>query len=225
MVVNKQEKGKLSGKALVRRSTSGFTLLEVLLVLAILAFVGLAAFDMAGSGIRVQKALTSQEDGLMSSVRLWQWLERDMEQVVNRPVRDGLGESEEALTLSSAVLMLTRSGWQNPLKLKRSELQRVEYRLEDEQLVRVSWPVLDKDQETQPLTQHFAGVTEFKAELLASGSWQSDWPAEEQALLPGQTEAKVSMPTAIKITMNAKGLGEVYRIFPIPSFPFADPGN
>jgi len=44
-------------------------------------------------------------------------------------------------------------GWRNPLGLPRSEVQRVGYFIEEENLVRAYWPVLDRAQDTEPLFQ------------------------------------------------------------------------
>jgi general secretion pathway protein J len=69
------------------QAVSAFTLVEMLVVVGILGFIGLASFDMASMGVRVKRALIDQEKVMFDSIRLWQWIERDMAQLVDRTKR------------------------------------------------------------------------------------------------------------------------------------------
>ena len=204
-------------KAVIQKA---FTLLELLVVLAILAFVGMASFNMAGSGIRVQQAIESQTAGVEEAVRFWQWLERDMEQLVNRPVRDPLGEPQAALSLQGNRLVFTKTGWQNPLLYNRSELQRVEYEWQEERFIRRFWSVLDKDQQAKAVEQVFTGVSAVKVSLLGPQGWLTQWPASDISNLRGEEEATAAMPTGIKIQLTLDSIGQVERMFVIPSFVY-----
>jgi len=121
-----------------------FTLIEMLVVVAILGFVGMASFSMSSTAIRVKNSLISQEKIMFDGIRIWQWLERDMEQLVDRTVRGALGEHEFSLVLNNNDISFSKAGWGNPLAFTRSELQRVQYRFDsiEGELSRIFWPVI-----------------------------------------------------------------------------------
>ena len=85
--------------------------------------------------------------------------ERDLQQVVGRPIRDGFGDERSALIGQlggedgAPVLELTRAGWRNPTGLRRANLQRVRWRLAGDNLERVYWVVLDRDIDSEPRVQ------------------------------------------------------------------------
>ena len=79
-------------------------------------------------------------------------MQRDIEQVVPRTVRDEYGDAQSPL-VGGEDLQLTRAGWRNPGGRQRSTLQRVGYALEEQQLVRYCWSVLDRAQDSEPLEQ------------------------------------------------------------------------
>lgn len=205
------------------KKRSAFTLVEMLVVVGILGFIGLASFDMASMGVRVKRALIDQEAVMFDSIRLWQWIERDMEQLVDRTVRDELGELEFSLELDDGELNFTKSGWINPLGENRSELQRVRYEYDEEAslLTRTFWRVLDKEQDVEEVVQEFENVSSFSISILDSNvQWADSWPPVSDGTLPGEEESKIDMPWVVKIEMATKGLGPINRMFAVPSYPF-----
>jgi len=205
-----------------RHFQRGFTLLELLIVLGILSFLGVASFNMAGSGIRLQKSISSQSDALENSVRVWQWIERDLEQMVNRPIRDHLGELQAAVSLQNNHFLFSKSGWQNPLMYVRSDVQRVEYQWQDEQLIRRFWPVMDRDQDTKAVEQVFEKISSVQIALLSDQGWATVWPEVESALRQGNANEQlneVPLPQAVKVRLNLIGIGEVERLFIVSSMP------
>ncbi|KJZ13248.1 hypothetical protein TW85_13535 [Marinomonas sp. S3726] len=205
------------------QAVSAFTLVEMLVVVGILGFIGLASFDMASMGVRVKRALIDQEKVMFDSIRLWQWIERDMEQLVDRTVRDELGEYEFSLKLDNGKLDFTKAGWINPLGIKRSELQRVSYEYDESEgiLKRTFWRVLDKELDVETLVQEFDGVSSFSINLLNTDvEWTDTWPPVNDGTLPGEVEKPADMPWVVQINMATEGLGLVSRMFAVPSYPF-----
>ncbi len=201
-----------------------FTLIEMLVVVAILGFVGMASFSMSSTAIRVKNSLISQEKIIFDGIRIWQWLERDMEQLVDRSVRGQLGEHESSLVLDNNNVSFSKAGWGNPLAFTRSELQRVQYRFNsiNGELSRIFWPVMDIDQDTKPVIQVFSGVTEFDFQVLnaSNDQWQGVWPSVENGLLLGESESIIPMPKLVRMSLTTDGLGKVSRQFLIPSYPY-----
>lgn len=202
-----------------RRPLSGFTLLEMLVVLAILGFLGVASFNLASSGVRLQQSMEAHSEGLETSVRFWQWVERDMEQITPRQIRDALGEPQSALLLTDNQLAFTKLGWQNPLGFARSDVQRVEYEWRNDRLIRRFWPVLDRDQDTQSIEQVFTDITEVQVALLINGEWQNEWRSRIQSELAFEESASENWPEAIRYRLTLQGLGKVERLFLLPTQP------
>ena len=138
------------------RRARGFTLLEVLIALAIFALIGLATYQMLDSILRTDASTRAHDRELRDLVRALAAFERDVLQVAVRPVRDGYGEALPALQgdgEAAARLELTRAGWRNPQGLPRAERQRVRWQLQNGQWQRLYWQVLDQAQDSQPQVQ------------------------------------------------------------------------
>ena len=137
------------------RATSGFTLIEVLIALAITAFVSVVAYTSISAALAGVESLRENAGRTYDINRTWMIISRDLRQLVQRPVRDEFGQEEPILAggdLARFPLSFTRTGWHNPNRYPRSHMQRVNYRLEDEALWRDSYPVLDRAANTEPQT-------------------------------------------------------------------------
>ena len=108
------------------RQAAAFTLLELLIAIAIFALLGLASYRMLSTVLASDEALRRQEQQLRELVRGMAALERDLAQAGARPVRDGYGEPQAALRGDSeqGMLEFTRLGWRNPTGQPRSQWQR-----------------------------------------------------------------------------------------------------
>ncbi len=195
---------------------SGFTLLELLVALAVFAMVSLMAY----SGLRAvlqSKQVTEQHaqriQHLQSAVLM---LERDLSQVaLLRGIRDEYGDRQEALRTAdfgSITLEFTRAGWRNPISMPRSTLQRVAYGVEEESLRRFSWTVLDRAQQGTPnQVVLLDGVRDMRLRYLAeTGEWHDQWPPAGLA----QTSA-VPFPQALEIILELEDMGEIRRLLPL----------
>ncbi|ADZ90267.1 type II secretion system minor pseudopilin GspJ [Marinomonas mediterranea] len=196
----------------------GFTLIEVLIVLAILGFVSLVSTGMVESGIRLQKSISNHADKIEKLSRVWLWVEADVSQIVNRPIRDELGESKAALVLINNELSFTRTGWKNSLGEERSQLQRIHYSVSDDIFYRRYWRVLDRDQDSKPVEQLFNDVKTLSIEVLGEKGWVKAWP-EEEVYLPGVTEQSEPLPIAVKVHIEMKEGESFERVFEVPVFP------
>ena len=133
---------------------SGFYLMEILVALFIFAVVGTVSAQLLGRTLDAYQVLDDRGNRLAQIHRAMFVVQRDMLQYQDRSVRTATGDSFPALMIGDeGSLEMTRGGWRNPLQRPRSDLQRVAYRLQGEDLIRAYWPVLDRLGDEEPLTQ------------------------------------------------------------------------
>jgi general secretion pathway protein J len=172
---------------------------------------------MLDSVLRTDSATRAHEQQLRELVRAIAAFERDVLQVVVRPVRDPFGDPRPALLgeeADGAVVELTRLGWRNPLGRVRANVQRVRWQLSGEQWQRRYWNVLDQAQDSQPQVQQvLGGVTRMRLRYLdGAGSWYGSWPP------PGTRgdDALEELPQALELTLEHRHYGELRRLLRLP---------
>ena len=193
----------------------GFTLLELLVALAIFALVSVMAYGGLATVLDQQFATEEIAEQLARLQKTYMVLQRDFEQVVPRPVRDEFGETMAPLS-GGTQLQLTRGGWNNPAGHPRSSLRRVGYRLEEQSLVRYAWSVLDRAQNSEPLEQSLLdGVTGIRTRYLDEGNeWQDSWPPE--TLVATGAQAGFSLPLAVEVQLEHERFGPITWLFQMP---------
>jgi general secretion pathway protein J len=198
-----------------RGKCAGFTLLEMLVALAIFALVSVMSYSGLRSVLAQRTATEAESARLGELQKIYLLMQRDLEQVVNRPVRGEYGDTLPPLSGAGA-LQFTRSGWNNPLGHPRSNLQRIGYAWVDEQLVRYTWAVLDRAQDTQPLEQPLSDqITGMEIRYLSdSNEWLTQWP--NPALVAVGGPPLVVLPLAVEITLEHQHYGELVWLFRMP---------
>jgi general secretion pathway protein J len=197
-------------------STRGFTLLELLVAIAIFAVVSTLALT-GYTQLQQQSEYAEQRLNRLREVqRAVQTLCQDLEQLEPRPVRQPLGDGQmPALQVTDTLdyrLQLTRAGWSNTAGLPRPTLQRVGYRLDENQLWRDHWPVLDRTLVVEPVKQRMLdGVRSITFRFLtANRDWVDRWPAQQ---VGGRTDR--SRPAAIEVVLELEDWGEIRRLVEI----------
>lgn len=201
----------------VRRPARGFTLLELLVALAIFAVLGVAAYAGLDVVLDAKDRIETKAEQLGRLQMLFVLMGRDIEQTVDRRVRDNYGDPLPGMIGTDTALEFTRAGWRNPAGLKRSQLQRVAYGLKDETLTRASWDVLDRAQDSEPHTATLlADVSGLEIRYLdRAGEWRFDWPPGSAA----QATTAAQLPRAIEITLDVKGWGKIVRLYRVADIP------
>lgn len=195
----------------------GFTLLEVLIAIAIFALLAMATYRMLDSVLRTDTAQRQQEQRLRELTRAMAAFERDLLQARLRPVRDPLGDPLPAMLGEGDRLEFTRSGWRNPLGQPRATLQRVRWQLEGERWQRAYWLVLDQAQDSQPQVQQaLDGVRRFELRFLEpEGRWLQSWPPANSSSEDGLTQ----LPKAVELIIEHRYYGELRRLWRLPEAP------
>lgn len=200
---------------------AGFTLVELLVALAVfavmsaMAYTGLAAVLEARESVDAALERTATIQGTMHRIQA------DLEQAVKRPIRDGYGDLQPALSNTPEDgLQFTRGGWRNPLSEPRSHLQRVAYRVDEEdQLVRLHWRMLDRAQDSAPVeTVLLEDVENVEWRFLSDGGeWIDAWPPANLAASPSAIgSGSTLMPAAVELRMEAPAWGDIRYVFAIP---------
>ncbi len=210
---------------------TGFTLLEVLIALAVTAVVGALAYGSLTAAMDSADGLRDSADRVTEVERAFTLISRDIRQFVPRSVRDEFGQHEPALAggpVNRFPLTLTRGGWFNPNQQPRSQLQRVNYVLDGDALWRESYPVLDRAPDTEATeVLLLEGVEDFRLEFLGRiqdlqvqsdgvsverRNWSENWVADV-----GQPGSVIPPPVALAVILQLEDLGEVYRLYELPT--------
>lgn len=181
-----------------RASEAGFTLVELLVALAIFALISVAGVTLLRSGSDTQIAVKDRLEGLSRSNRLYNAMEGDLAQAIARPVRDQAGQPVPAFTendvgTAGALFGFVRAGWSNFDEAPRAGLQRVAYVLEGGALKRLSWPMLDGAAPADAailIEKVSAAQLQFRDER---GEWRSDWTATDRDALPRAVELRLTL--------------------------------
>lgn len=201
----------------LRGVQKAFTLIEVLVALAIFGILSAFAYGALSQTILSAEILGERMDRLQAIQKSVRYLSQDFLQLAPRPVRQELGDSlDPALQSdfrSEFALELTHGGWSNPVALPRGTLQRSAYRLEDDELVRYYWTVLDRTLSNEAIGATILDGVEsllFRY-LLDSGDWIEQWPPPT---LPGPLGLR-QRPRAVEIVLTLQDEGEIRRIIEI----------
>ena len=202
--------------------TKGFTLLELVIAMAIFAIMSTIAYSGLNNVLTARERTNKQAQQLIRLQLTFTYMARDISQAVNRGIRDEYGETQAPLVgrdLDGFLIELTRSGWRNPIPQEEkphNSLQRVAYKIEDEKLIRVTWHMLDRDQDGLLIEKEMLdNVTKLEFNFLDrtnNNRWHTSWPQ----LQPGNQNPDVSPPRAVKVIMETKYFGNLERIFVIP---------
>ncbi|SEQ65831.1 general secretion pathway protein J [Solimonas aquatica] len=195
---------------------SGFTLLEMLVVVAIFAIFAVLAYGGLNSVLKTRAAVERGQQELAQVQKAYLRLRDDLQQVQPRPVRDNYGDLQPAFYANrEGDLELTRGGWRNPLLLPRSSLQRVSYHLAEDGLHRRSWRGLDRAQDDKPQdVLLLAGVSKVGWRFLdEQAQWQTQWPPLNAVQGTTPETQLPAPPVAAEITLRTRSFGELHFLF------------
>jgi general secretion pathway protein J len=199
----------------VRGNRGGFTLVEILVALAIFAIMALAAFRGLSAMLDARAHIERENDKWRGVALFFARLENDLEAALNRPVRGAADLGLPALTGSATILgeddtqlAFTRNGHAGQ-EGQLSAPQRVGYRLRGEALEMLAWSALDQAPRSRPeISLGLEGVTQFVLRYLdQTGNWQTQWPP------PGQN---TGLPAAVEATVTLRSGESIMRMFALP---------
>lgn len=187
---------------------SGFTLVELLLAMLIFALLGLASAFVLNQMLNSDEISNQQREHLQDMQFAVLMLERDVRQMVARPLRARPREQRSIYVLSDGRttdsdadgLAFVRAGWSNPnAMLPRSTLQPVLYRLRENVLQRISADYVD-DVSGRPYVQDLlADVEDFRIRFIHNGEETDEWA------VPG------ALPEVVIVSLTTAEYGLIER--------------
>jgi general secretion pathway protein J len=187
---------------------SGVTLLELLIVIAVFSIMSAAAYSGLQSSLKAEENFSASMKDLEAVQMSLTLFQRDVTQLSPRGIRDAYGDDEAAIILiNGREFFFTRGGNFSSLKLDQTELIRVGYSLQGEELIRSHWRQLDSTQGERPLRASLLDkVSNLQIRVLdLNNVWHLDWPLS--------TNGEIR---AVELTIELEGWGEIRRLLPVP---------
>lgn len=200
-----------------RQYHTGFTLLELLIAISIFSVLSVMAYSGLKTVLDSRDASQQKAERVADIQIAMLRINNDLLHATERTVRDAFGSPiSSMMTLQSgdSSLEWTRSGYSNPGEFKRSNLQRVAYKLNENNLVRVTWPVLDRTQGTEPTESILiSDIESLEWNFIdQSNAASSDWPTTAAFAAGRITE----LPRAVELLINFNDIGEIRRVILLP---------
>jgi len=198
----------------MKPQSSGFTLIEILVAVAIFGLLSVGAYTVLDAGMRSQAQTESRLSKLETLQRAMQTIERDLQMLSQRLVRDEFGDrvplfrGQSDISGQQSSFEFTRADWRNPAGLPRSNLQHLMYKFEQGKLQRTHSIFLDQSSNS-PKISHVL-LEDMHSMSLSflnkSGQWITNWG------MFNDTENNLPFPKAVKITMEVDPFGSIERI-------------
>ncbi|TWX70697.1 type II secretion system protein GspJ [Colwellia demingiae] len=204
------KQGTYQTKTFDKSAQQGFTLLEVLIAIAIFSVVSLASFTIFDTVLRGDENSKARSERQNELQRAFLLMERDFTQIAKRTMRINgeapssrfLQTSDDSFLADEQAIAFVRNGWTNPgLLLPRGDMQSVAYRLVDETLERLHYNFVDAVVGQEPrIRPLITQVTSLSFEFYDGSKWQKAWSGK-------------TLPQAIAIEIETLDYGLIRRQF------------
>ncbi|MGF1740877.1 type II secretion system minor pseudopilin GspJ [Vibrio profundum] len=194
-----------------RPHKQGFTLLEVLVAIAIFASLSIAAYQVVNQVQRSDEISLEKTTRLQQLQRALVFMDNDFRQIAARHFRtNGNEPSSEYLMYQDYLLdsdnkgvLFSRLGFFNPQqRFPRGEVTKVGYRVKNHELQRIWWrypdtPAGDKGY-VMPL---LSKVEAFSLRFYDGKQWQKEWQQSDQ------------LPKAVEVNLTLQDFGKLRRVY------------
>ena len=134
------------------KHSRAFTLLEMIVAIGVFAVIAVISYASLNRFLDHRDILQAEMVEMKELQLAFSLLEQDMHFITARSVRDAYGDLEPALMINnedvSGELLRFTSARGNIFLSDGSALQRTAYRWQDGNFIRITWSVLDRDQDS-----------------------------------------------------------------------------
>lgn len=198
------------------KTDRGFTLLEMIVAIGVFAVIAAISYGSLNRFLAARDTITARNEALRALQITMNLVEYDFRYAVNRPVRDGFGDDEPALIggqddpLGPGELVRLTVNRSDTSLSAMPALQRVAWRLDDGTLKRVTWQVLDRDQDSREVVRELLfGVDEAEFRFL---TMQGEQVRSGTEWLGGE-----GLPAGIELLVTLRNGRQYRRVFDLPN--------
>ncbi|WP_145932203.1 type II secretion system minor pseudopilin GspJ [Yersinia bercovieri] len=183
----------------------GFTLLEMMLAIALFSLLSMAGYQLLQAVLR-NSELTQQHSTRLADIqRAFTLMESDISQARIRPVTSLSlptgGDFHPARVGKNSSLTLVHDNWRNPAAyLPRSNLERVTWHFQQGKLERLSHHQPDSQQVQPKLSLTLGNINAFRLRFWSQGRWQESWNSDR------------TLPDGIEVTLETGDFGILQRV-------------
>lgn len=166
----------------------GFTLIEVLVAITLLAITAVLAWQATSALVDGELRLTDESRRWRALDLAFARLEADLRQAQPRAIKTPAGPEPAWLgtveATGASAIVFSRAGPEFDAEPGAAG-QRIGYRIRGTALEVVYWPALDRARDESTAYPLIDGVARFRIDHLAStGQWLDSWPRFGEAALP-----------------------------------------
>ena len=194
----------------------GFTLIEVLVALAIVGIIGAISFTGLMTTVKFNDLTLSRMDVGSNVTMTDEILKRDFLHTLNRLTRDERGDfyrhSFYGLNprFEGTLLAFSINTGDN-LPNKNGALRYVEYVFEENKLKRVESKYVDRTEDTEETTiVLLEGIENISVKFAKGDQWEDEWPIADWISNNG-------LPSVAEVSYEIKGIGNITRLYMLAS--------
>lgn len=180
----------------------GFTLIEVMVAVAIFAVIASIIFPAMIQFLSVRERLEEKHDHMVGMQKTFLFLAKDMRFASNRLGKDEYGELGKAtLSVDDGSLIEFTAQYPDLNLGGLSVPRRVRWQLEDGVLQRIQYPVMDPDSDTRSLRQNLmteVDKVEVQLSFVEDGRDNTSSKWDEESRLPDMISVRVIMQNDIE---------------------------
>jgi len=196
------------------QNQTGFTLIEVLIVVAIFAVITSIGYVVLTQYISTTEKLELNQIRIQKLQQTFSLLEKDFRYIQSRSVRNEFGDFEASFAIENSSqipgeLIRFTTAHADYLSYDTGKLVRVVWSLDGDSLIRNTWPVVDRDESIEISAQEVLhDVDRVEIQMY---EWTDTFRLQTVANLSDG----IDIPYGLKLTLFTNDGFEYYRIFDI----------
>jgi general secretion pathway protein J len=193
----------------------GFTLLEMVVAIAIFAVIAAISYGALDNFLQAKAHIDRETDQAKALQTMFVLLEQDLRYAVNRSVRNGYGDVEPAFVgapgdaLAAGERLRLTTIRPAPEGIGVPQLLRVAWRLNNGELSRVTWQVLDRDIDSSERRRRLLENVEDIAFTFYS------YDGEQKLATTNDWSSATTLPVGVEVTVLMQGRPAYRRVFEV----------